>query len=50
MRWVEVATTKDAIERLMAQHGEAPAPMPRPPQVPAEQLTFKFRGWSVVSA
>ena len=44
MRWVEVATSQEAIERLMAQHGEAPAPVPRPPQVPAEQLGFKLRG------
>jgi hypothetical protein len=44
MRWVEVATSQEAIERLMAQHGEAPAPVPRPRQVPAEQLGFKFRG------
>jgi hypothetical protein len=28
MRWVEAATTADAIARLMAKHGLAPRPPP----------------------
>ena len=46
MRWVEAATTPDAIARLMAQHGLAPERPPRPPRtVPAiEQLRLPFGG------
>ena len=43
MRWAEVATTPEAIERLMVAHGEAPAPAPRTVPVPPEQLRFNFR-------
>jgi hypothetical protein len=43
MRWVEVATTKEPIERLMAEHGEEPAPAPRRTPVPPEQVGFSFR-------
>lgn len=32
MRWVEAATTPDAIARLMASHGLAPEPPARPPR------------------
>jgi len=45
MRWVEVATTPDAIARLMAQHGLPPERPPRPPsaaRVPVEQLRLAF--------
>ena len=42
MRWVEVATSQAAIERLMAEHGEAPRPASRRAPVPPEQLGFKF--------
>ena len=43
MRWVEVATSQEAIERLMAEHGEGPQPASRRAPVPPEQLGFKFR-------
>ena len=42
MRWVEVATSQAAIERLMAEHGEGPQPASRRAPVPPEQLGFKF--------
>jgi hypothetical protein len=32
MRWVEVATQKDSIGRLMAKHGLAPRPPPHAAQ------------------
>jgi hypothetical protein len=38
MRWVEAATTPDAIARLMANHGLAPRPPPRPSTGPAASL------------
>jgi hypothetical protein len=43
MRWVEVATTQDAIDRLMAELGEGPRPVSRRTPVPPEQLGFRFR-------
>jgi hypothetical protein len=45
MRWVEAATTPDAIARLMAQHGLAPERPPRPPRgaaAAAGQLRLPF--------
>ena len=45
MRWVEAATTPDAITRLMASHGLAPEPPPRPPRgaaAPVGQLRLPF--------
>jgi hypothetical protein len=36
MRWVEGATSKEAISRLMAEHGEGPAPGPRPAPIPPD--------------
>jgi hypothetical protein len=43
MRWVEVASSKQAIERLLAQHDEGPQPASRRAPVPPQQLGFKFR-------
>ena len=43
MRWLEVATTNDAIQKAMADHGLAPAPAPRPKwRPPQEQLALGF--------
>lgn len=43
MRWVEVATTRDAIARLLAKHGLAARPPPHERPSPPGQLRFKFR-------
>jgi hypothetical protein len=40
MRWLEAATTPDAIARLLAQHDLAPRAPPTPPAPPAGQLTL----------
>jgi hypothetical protein len=46
MRWLEIATTPDAIARLMAKHGLAPRPPPPPPHprrpVSLAQLSLPF--------
>ena len=44
MRWLEVATTPEAIRRLLAAHGLRPAPEPTPRAPPPEQLKFGFLG------
>jgi hypothetical protein len=44
MCWLEVATTPDAIRRLLAAHGLKPAPKPTPRAPPPEQLAFGFLG------
>lgn len=38
MRWLEVATTGEAIERLLARHGLGPPPAPHPRAPPPGQL------------
>jgi hypothetical protein len=46
MRWLEIATSPDAIARLMAKHGLAPRPPPPPPHprrpVSLAQLSLPF--------
>ena len=42
MRWVEAATTPEAIARLMAKHGLAPRAPPRRPAPAALQLDLSF--------
>ncbi|MCC6214734.1 MAG: transposase [Polyangiaceae bacterium] len=42
MRWLEVATTSEAIARAMADHGLGPRPPPRREWVPFGQLTLGF--------
>ena len=37
MRWVEVATTADAIASLLARHGLGPAPRPSPRSAPRKR-------------
>jgi len=43
MRWVEAATKKDAIGRLLAKHGLAPRPPPESVLTPVGQLPLPFR-------
>jgi hypothetical protein len=38
MRWVEAATKKDAIGRLLVKHGLGPQPPPAPVFTPFGQL------------
>ena len=45
MRWLELATTPEAIAELLARHGLAEAPSPRPRAPPKGQLLFDF-AWS----
>jgi len=42
MRWLEVASTPDAIANLLARHGLAPAPAPRTRAPPKGQMLFTF--------
>jgi len=42
MRWLEVATNPDDIVRLLARHGLADPPAPRPRAPPRGQLTLAF--------
>jgi len=42
MRWLEVATSKEAVEQLLARHGMAPPPAPRPRAPPPGQLLLPF--------
>jgi Putative transposase len=44
LRWVEAATTPEAISRLLAKHGLGPRPPPpsRSPPIPEGQLSFAF--------
>ncbi len=43
MRWVEVATQRDAIARLLAKHGLAPQPPPATRALaPLGQLVLPF--------
>ena len=42
MRWVEAATQKDAIGRLMAKHGLGPRPPPPEPFTPLGQVRLPF--------
>jgi hypothetical protein len=42
MRWLEVATTADAIARALADHDIAPRAPPAPRPTVAEQLGLPF--------
>lgn len=42
MRWLEIATKPDDIARLLARHGLAPVPSPRPRAPPSGQLLLPF--------
>jgi hypothetical protein len=42
MRWLEVATTPDAIARALSDHGIAPRAPPPPSATAPEQLTLPF--------
>ena len=42
MRWVEVATTPEAIARLLAKHGLAARPPPHEKPSPPGQLKLRF--------
>ena len=42
MRWVEAATTPDAIARLLTKHGLAPRAPPKCPPPLALQLELPF--------
>ena len=44
MRWLEAATTPDAISRLLADHGLAPRAPPHRSPLPSGQLRLPFAG------